>query len=511
MATTQTAGPATSNRFTGREMLILILLCGTQFMLALDFSILSVALPQIGSDLDIGVRDLSWIITAFALPCGGLLLLMGRCADLFGRRRLYLIGMVLFTVSSTVGGLAQTQELLFAARAGQGLAAAILTPAAMSLLTTSFQEGTKRDRALGINGTLLSLGFLTGVVAGGFITDLLSWRWSLLVNLPLGILAIVGAVTLLRESRVELGAKLDVIGGAAVTIGLLAIIFGTTSIERAGWSSPATWGALAVGVVLLGLFLVIERTMSNPLIDLGVLGRRSVAWSNFTGLVTFSMVTAVVFLLTLYMQRVRGFTPLETGFALGALGVCAVLGGMASAKVIGRIGARSTLILGLGLQAVSTFAMVLLAVDQGMLLFIVAAGVVGLGHVFAVVAYMVIGTTGIPAHEQGMATGLLYTSQQLGLTLGTPLIAAVAASQFGSGTVSASTTLSGLHLGFLVAGVMVVLGIIAAVAMIRPPSAPATLAAEAPAEPADLGANLDHDREAALASEPHLQTKGAGR
>ncbi|MGH3434103.1 MAG: MFS transporter, partial [Thermocrispum sp.] len=412
---------STEARFTARERRILVLLCGAQFMLALDFSILSVALPAIGSELGLSIGDLQWIVTAYALPAGGFLLLFGRTADLFGRRRLFMIGMGVFTVASLVAGLATTAELLLAGRVGQGFGAAAVTPAAMSLLTTSFAEGPRRNRAIGINGTLLSLGFLSGVVLGGVITQLIDWRVGLLVNVPLGVAAMLAAPRLLQESSLPASPRLDVPGAITGTAGLLGIIYGFTSAEREGWVHPVTLVALLGGVALLVVFVAIQARRRDPLVQLSVLGRRNVGLGNVVGLITFSMTTALVFLITLYLQRVRGFSPLETGLCFAALGGAAVLGGAVAAKVVGSLGMHRAMLLGFTLQAAGTGVLFFVGRSEGLPLLLVATAVLGFGHLLAVVTYMITATSGLPDSEQGLATGLAYTAQQVGVAVGTPI------------------------------------------------------------------------------------------
>ncbi|MFG3553423.1 MFS transporter [Micromonospora sp. NPDC047557] len=468
---------AAADRFDTRQRLILVLLCGTQFMLALDFSILSVSLPVIGSDLKLPTSDLQWVVTAFALPSGGFLLLFGRAADMFGRRRLFLIGMTLFTVASLVGGIAPSAGWLFAARAGQGFGAAILTPAAMSLLTTSFEEGPRRNRALAVNGSLLSLGFLTGVVLGGVITDALGWRFTLLINLPLGVLALIGTVALIAESRQPQAPRLDLPGAVTVTGGLLGIVYGVTAAERNGWTSPTSFVPLIGGVVLLGAFLLIESRRRDPLIDLRVLRRRTVGWGNLTGLVTFSMVTGVVFLLTLYMQQVRGLTPFNTGLCFASLGVAAVLGGVVAPRILAKLGVSGTLITGLSLQAAGTLALVFLRTTDGIPLLLVATAVIGFGHLLSVVAYMITVTSGLPDEEQGLATGTAYTAQQVGLSIGTPIISSIAVARMDSLRATQAVPealLGGVHLGVIVAGLVAVAAALVAVVFLRRPAEPAT-------------------------------------
>ncbi|MFE7333402.1 MFS transporter [Streptomyces griseus] len=455
--------------FTTRQWLIIALLCGAQFMLALDFSILSVALPVLGEDLGFELSDLQWVVTAFALPSGGLLLLFGRAADLYGRRNWFVAGMVLFTIASLAGGLAPTPGFLLAARAAQGVAAAMLTPAAMSLLTTSFAEGSQRDRALGINGALLSLGFLSGVVLGGVITDLTSWRVTLFISVPVGIVAAIAAPILIKESRNKETPKLDLLGAVTVTGGLLSVIFGITSAERNGWSSTTTLLSLAAGLLLLITFFAVESRVSAPLVDLKVLRRRSVSWGNTTGLVTFAMMTGMVFLLTLYMQQVRGMSPLNAGFAFAALGVAAVLGGAFAARIIGAIGVHRALVYGLLLQAASTGALYFLDAADGMPLLLIATATGGFGHLLAVVGYMITATSGLPDHEQGLATGLAYTGQQLGVTVGTPVLATVAAAGIdAAGGSGPSAVLEGVQSGLLVAAGALLLAGLAAITFLRP-------------------------------------------
>ncbi|MEW2510279.1 MFS transporter [Streptomyces sp. NPDC046870] len=467
--TSDTVNPPAKARFTTRQWLIIALLCGAQFMLALDFSILSVALPVLGKDLGFALSDLQWVVTAFALPSGGLLLLFGRAADLYGRRNWFIVGMALFTVASLAGGLATTPGFLLAARAVQGVAAAMLTPAAMSLLTTNFAEGAQRDRALGINGALLSLGFLSGVVLGGVITELTSWRVTLFISVPVGVAAVIAAPILIKESRNEETPRLDVLGALTVTGGLLSVIYGVTSAERNGWGAATTLISFLAGAVLLAAFFAVESRVAAPLVDLGVLRRRTVSWGNTTGLITFAMMTGMVFLLTLYMQKVRGMTPLDAGFSFAALGVAAVLGGAFAARIIGRIGVHRALVYGLVLQAASTAVLYLLDTDGGMPLLLVATAAGGFGHLLAVVGYMITATSGLPDHEQGLATGLAYTGQQLGVTVGTPILATVAASGIESaGGSGPAAVLHGVQGGLLTAAAALAVAAVIAVAFLRP-------------------------------------------
>ncbi|MEU6062874.1 MFS transporter, partial [Streptomyces sp. NPDC047097] len=355
--------PPAADRMTGRMRLILVVLLVAQFMLAVDFSILNVALPVIGQGLGFSLSNLQWIATAFALCAAGFTLFFGRVADLFGRRRLFLLGLGLLGVSSLVGGLATSPEMLIAARVAQGLATAAVTPAGLSLLTTSFPEGPLRSKALGLNGALMSAGFTTGAILGGVLTDLLSWRWSFFINVPVALAVLIIAPSVIKESRPTDRPKLDLPGAVTVTVGLLALVFGLTQAGEQGWGSATALVSLLVGLVLLVAFYAVEKRSASPLVPVSVLKRRTVAWGNIAGLIAFVTETSLVFLMTLYLQEVLRLSAFRTGLIFGVQGVVSVGAGIVAPKVIGRLGARRTLLTGLLLQAAFTAA--LLGVGTG--------------------------------------------------------------------------------------------------------------------------------------------------
>ncbi|MBG0853692.1 MFS transporter [Streptomyces spinoverrucosus] len=451
---------------TPRLRLVLVLLLAAQFMLAVDFSILNVALPVIGEGLGFSLAHLQWIATAFALCAAGFTLLFGRVADLFGRRRLFLGGLVVLGVSSLVGGLAQNPEVLIAARVFQGLATAAVTPAGLSLLTTSFPEGPLRAKALGLNGALMSAGFTTGAILGGLLTDLLSWRWAFFINVPVALAVLLIAPTVIKESRPDERPKLDVPGAVSVTLGLLAIVFGLTQAGEKGWGSAHALLSPAAGVVLLLVFYAVERKVSAPLVPIGVLGKRSVAWGNVAGLIAFLTETSLVFLLTLYLQEVLGFSPLAAGLSFGVLGIGTVVGGSTAPKVIGKIGSKQTLIVGGILQTVFTAALLGLGDDRSwMWLLLVATFAGGVGNMLVIVGFMVTATSGLADHEQGLATGLATMTQQIGITMGTPIMSAIAtAAMTGTG---ASAILGGLKVAIAVNAAIVLLGTLTSALFLR--------------------------------------------
>ena len=442
-------------RMSGRQRLLLVLLLGSQFMLAVDFSVLNVALPVIGSGLGFRLADLQWVATAFSLAAAGFTLLAGRVADLFGRRRMFLAGMALLGASSLAGGLATSPGLLLAARVAQGLATAVVTPAGLSLLTTSFEEGPLRARALGLNGALMSAGFTSGAILGGLLTDLLSWRWAFFVNVPVALAVLAAAPAVLKESRPERRPRMDLPGAVTVTLGLLALVFGLSRAGERGFADPVALGALVAGALLLVAFRFAERRAGSPLVPLAILARPSVRWGNLAGLVAFATETSLVFLLTLYLQKVLGYSPLATGLAFGVLGLGTVLGGVVAPKVLSAMGVRNALVAGFAVQAVATASLALLGTGPGWIWLLLAATFAGgVGNMVAIVGFMVMATSGLPDSEQGLATGLATMTQQVGITMGIPIMSAVA-------TAAMSTVLHGVTVAVLVNAVTLAVAAVA--------------------------------------------------
>ncbi|MEU1014870.1 MFS transporter [Streptomyces sp. NPDC005898] len=420
---------------TRRQRLVLVLLLGSQFMVAVDFSILNVALPAVGAGLGFSLTHLQWIATSFALAAAGFTLLFGRVADLFGRKRLFIGGMALLGLSSALGGLAGTPEVLLAARVLQGLATAAVTPAGLALLTTAFREGPQRDRALGLNGALMSAGFTTGALLGGLLTDLLSWRWAFLVNVPVAAAVVALAPALLTDSRIVCRHRLDVPGAVTVTGGLLALVYGLTRAGESGWGDPVALAALGAGAVLLVAFWRVERRSAAPLVPVRIMRRPTVVWGNAAGLVAFATETSLVFLLTLYLQRVLGHSALATGLAFGVLGLGTVAGGLLGGRVVSRFGGRATILGGGAVQAAATVSLVALGTSGGWIWLLLAATFVGgVGNMLLIVAFMVTATSGLPDSQQGLATGLATMTQQVGITLGIPVMSAIVATRTGSGS-----------------------------------------------------------------------------
>lgn len=436
--------PPRAARLSRRDGLVLFVLCAAQFMVALDFSVLNVALPVLGTDLGMSRSALQWAITAFALPSGGFLLLFGRIGDLFGRRRLFLAGLALFGTASLLAALAWDPASFLTGRALQGLGAAAIVPTGMSLLTTTFPEGPARDRALGISGTLLSLGFTVGMVAGGVLTDVLGWRSTMGLLSLFALIVLPLAPGLLPASGAEGTAgdgdrpRLDVPGAVTVTGGLLALIYALSTAAERGFGGTDVIATLVAGVLLLGAFVRIESRADAPLVSLAMLRRRTVAWGNLGGLVTFSMMSTVVFVLTLYLQETLGLSAFETGLVFGAQGVLSAAAGVYAPKVIGRFGARRTLVGSLAGQGLFVAGMLLLNAHTWSV-WIAAAGVslASMCHLGAIISYGLTVTSGVPDEEQGLATGLVTSTQQVGITIGIPLLGVLAT--------TSDDLLSGVH------------------------------------------------------------------
>ncbi|MGW6560772.1 MFS transporter [Streptomyces hydrogenans] len=420
------APPAPAPALTGRARLVLVVLCAAQFMVSLDFSVLNVALPALGADLGIGPSALQWAVTAFALPSGGFLLLFGRIGDLYGRKKLFLTGLAVFGAASVLATLAWSPAVFLAARALQGVGAAAIVPTGMSLLTTTFPEGPLRDRALGISGTLLSLGFTIGMVLGGVMTDTLGWRSTMGLLALFSALVLPLAPRLLTESRTPERPRLDVPGAVTVTGGLLSLIYALSTAAERGFGGVDVLVTLVAGVALLVAFVVVESRSAAPLVSLPMLRRRTVAFGNLGGLVTFSMMSTIIFVLTLYLQETLGLSSFATGLVFGVQGVVSVFAGTVAPRLIGRFGARRTLAAGLAGQGVLVAALLGIGTSSGAVFAAVAVSVASMFHLVAIISYGVTVTSGVPDEQQGLATGLVTTTQQVGLTVGIPLLGVLA-------------------------------------------------------------------------------------
>ncbi|MDH2413581.1 MFS transporter [Nocardioides sp. CER19] len=451
------AGPAAMSR---RQLLVLALLLASQFTLTVDFSILNVALPTVGAGLGFSSADVQWIATSFALCAAGFTLLFGRVGDYLGRRRIFLAGMVALGLASLLGGLATSPAVLLTARVIQGLATAAVTPAALSLLTVAFPEGPLRRRALGLNSVVMSAGFTGGAILGGVLTDLLSWRWAFLVNVPITVAVVAVAPFVLADSPDRERSRLDAPGAALVTGGLLSLVYAATRLGEQGVSDPWGLAALLLAIVLLAGFVRAEGRHTHPLVPLPILRRRTIFWGNVAGFVTFSMEPGLVFLSTLYFQNVLGLDPLQTGLMLGTMGAGALIGGTVGPRVIGVVGVRGAAAGGLTIQAVTTGLLILLghSAHASLPLYGIVTFVGAIGHVCAIVAFMVAATSGLPDREQGLATGIATMTQQVAIAVGVPLVSAIATAAGGIDSLTALRAAVGIDAGLVLVGALLVAG-----------------------------------------------------
>lgn len=413
-------GTATTPPVARRAWLALALLCVAQFMVALDVQIVAIALPAIQRDLNVSQANLQWVVSAYVLTFGGFLLLAGRLADLFGRRRVFMLGFGLFTLASLGCGLARTELLLNLARAAQGLGAAFIAPAALSLLTTTFSEGPRRNYALGVWGTAAPLGGAAGFLLGGVLTDGPGWPWVFLVNVPIGLLTLAVAPALLAESREENATRRVDLGGAvAGTSGLVLLVYGLTQAEGAGFSAPRTLGLLGLALALLCLFYIIETKVKNPLVPFAIFRRRNLTGANLIYLVLTAVNGPILFLLTLYLQGPLGYTSLEAGLAFLPASLVLAAAAPFGAWLTGRAGYRLTMAAGTFALGIAALLFARISVGGSYLTDLLPGLVLlGVGLNVASVAATVAGTARTSASQQGLASGLLNTSAQVGTALG---------------------------------------------------------------------------------------------
>jgi EmrB/QacA subfamily drug resistance transporter len=412
-----------------RKWLALALLVAVQFMVVLDIAIVNVALPSIQTDLGFSQENLQWVISAYALFFGGVLLLGGRLADLLGRRRMFIAGLILFSLSSLLAGLAWSEASLIGARALQGLGAAVITPAALSIVTTTFAEGKERNIALGAWGGVGAFGAVAGVLLGGVLTDALSWEWIFFVNVPVGLVGLALTPLLLTESRDLTAKSFDVPGAALVTGGLVALVFAITQANDYGWTSAATIGVFALSGVLLAGFLVWETRVTDPLMTFSIFRLRTLTGANVAGFILGTATYSMFLMLTLYMQQVLGYSAMKTGVGYLAVAGTAILWSFLAANLVTRIGVKPVLVAGMAFltAGVAYFTQVSVGgsyVSDLLPGFLLIS--VGLG--FSFVPISIAALAGVQPSEAGLASGLINTSQQIGGALGVALLSTIATS-----------------------------------------------------------------------------------
>jgi EmrB/QacA subfamily drug resistance transporter len=451
-----------------RRWIALILLCVAQFVVVLDASIVNVALPTIGRALHFSESDLPWVVNAYVLTFGGFLLLGGRIADLLGRRRVFMAGLVLFALASLLGGLSDTSGQLIAARAVQGIGAAMLSPAALSIVATTFRDGAERNKALGVWGAVAGSGGAAGVLLGGVLTQGPGWQWVLWVNFPIGLIAAAIAPSLIAESRSDAERRhFDFAGAISVTAGLSVLVYALVDANSAGWGSVRTIALLGLSTALLGAFALIERRSKAPLVPFSIFRLRTVTGANVVGLLTGASLFSMFLFISLYMQQVLGYSAIKAGLSYLPLALSIIVAAGVASQLVTRVGYKPILAAGMALIAAGLVWFSQVSVHGtfvGDILGPSLLAAVGLG--FAFVPVTIAAVAGVSDEQQGLASGMINTAQQVGGALGLAILSAISTSVISSSHDPATLT-SGFHSAFLAGAAIALLGLLAAFTLIR--------------------------------------------
>lgn len=453
---------------------VLAVCCLAQFMVVLDISIVNVALPSMQTDLGMTASGLQWVVNAYTIAFAGLLLFGGRAADLFGRRRVFVAGLALFTLASLGGGFARTEAQLIVARAVQGLGGAVLAPATLTLLMTSFAEGRERTRALGAWGATAASGGALGAIVGGALTEVANWRWVLFVNVPIGVALLVAARLVLVESRGQLSRlrDLDIPGTVTVTGGLVLSVYVIVRTESSSWTSPVTLGMLAGAVVLLAAFVAVEVTTPAPLVPLSVFRYPGLAAANSVAAFLGAAMFTIFFFLTLFLQQVQGYSPLRAGVAMLPMPLMIIVASRIVTRMIGRLGPRPIIVFGLVSGTAGLLWMSTITRDGSYWVHVFGPVlIVGLGVGSIMVAMVAAATAGVPMRLAGLASGLINTSRQIGAAIGLAAVSTIATrhtdGRLRHGAARLDALASGYSLGLFIGGCVLAVGILAALLLPR--------------------------------------------
>jgi EmrB/QacA subfamily drug resistance transporter len=464
----------TTQDYLDRRWNALILLCAAMFIVVLDASIVNVALPSIGRGLHFSEQNLAWIVNAYVIAFGGFLLLGGRAADLLGRRRVFMTGLLVVAVASLAAGFASTQGQLIAARAAQGLGAAIVSPSALSIITTLFKDGAERNKALSAWGAVAGSAGAAGVLLGGILTDSLGWQWVLWVNVPVSLIALAFTPGLIPESRSESSTRhFDAAGAVSVTAGLSVLAYALLDASSAGWGSTKTVTLLASAAVLLGVFVVVELRSDAPLVPFRIFRNRTLTGANVVGLLLGASLFSMFFFISLYMQQVLRYSPIHTGLSYLPLAVTIIFAAGLGGQLVTRFGFKPILAAGMLLVAGGLVWFSGVSADGSFVSDILGPSLlaaIGLG--FGFVTSTIAAVAGIREREQGLASGLINTSQQIGGALGLAVLSTIATTQthdaMASGTSSLAHALTeGFQRAFLGGAALAALGFIATLVLIR--------------------------------------------
>ena len=464
----------TAQEYLDRRWTALILLCVAQFVVVLDASIVNVALPSIGKGLHFSEADLPWVVNAYVIAFGGFLLLGGRAADLLGRRRVFMVGLLVVAVASLFAGFAANQGQLVAARAAQGLGAAIISPAALSIVTSLFRDGAERNKALGAWGAVAGSAGAAGVLLGGILTDGLGWEWVLWVNVPVSLIALAFTPGLIPESRSESATRhFDAAGAVTVTAGLSVLAYALLDASSAGWGSVKIVSLLALAVALIGAFVAIELRSAAPLVPFRIFRLRTLTGANVVGILLGASLFSMFFFISLYMQQVLGYSPIHAGLSYLPLAVMIIVAAGLGGQLVTRFGFKPVLAAGMAFVSVGLLWFSQVSVGGGFVTDILGPSLlaaIGLG--FGFVTSTIAAVSGVRDREQGLASGLINTSQQIGGALGLAVLSTLATSRtdhvMATGTSNMKTALTdGFQVAFLGGAVIAGLGLLATLLVIR--------------------------------------------
>ena len=458
------------------KWLVLVIACMAQFMVVLDATVVNIALPSVQRGLHFAPANLQWVVNSYTLVFGGFLLLGGRAADLLGRKRLFVAGVLLFSLASLLNGFAQSSGMLIVGRGLQGLGGALVSPAALAIITTTFTDASERTKALGVWSAIAASGAAVGLLMGGVLTDLASWRWVFFVNVPVGIITIALALRYVAESRIEVEHRsFDLAGAVTVTGGLVLLVYAIVKAQSYGWGSGKTIGLLAGAVALLGAFVAIEARSKAPLVRLSIFRVRALAVGDSVLLLVASGMFGMFFFASLYVQEILGYSPLRAGLAFLPVTAGIMIGAGVAQPLIKRVGVRNVSTGGIALAAAGMLVLTQLPVHGSYVSdLLVGLLPISLGMGLTFVPITLMGTSGVSDDDAGLASGLFNTAQQVGGSLGLAILSTLAASQTArvlDGTSQAAVfaaRVSGYHVAFLAAAIMLGAGVVIMTVALRP-------------------------------------------
>ena len=462
-----------SRDYAEKRWTALVLLCAAQFVVVLDASIVNVALPSIGEALDFSQDNLTWVVNAYVLTFGGFLLLGGRLADLLGRRRVFMAGLAVVAVASLAAGFAANEGQLIAARAAQGLGAAIISPSALSIITTLFTDGSERNRALGVWGAVAGSGGAAGVLLGGILTDGLGWEWVLWINVPVALFALVLTPRLIGESRsTSLTRHFDAVGAFTVTAALTVLVYALVDATDAGWGSTQTLGLLGLSAALFVAFVVTELRSEAPLVPFSIFKLRTLTGANIVGLLVGASLFSMFFFISLYMQQVLGYSAIKAGLSYVPLSLMIIAAAGIGSQLVTRLGFKPVLAAGMVSIAIGLLWFSRISVDGGFATDVLGPSLfaaVGLG--FAFVTSTIAAVSGVEERESGLASGLINTSQQIGGAIGLAVLATIANSRtddlLAEGADRATALTEGFQDAFLGGALFAIVGLVLTLVLIR--------------------------------------------